>query len=596
MTSLLTLVLIWVLGALLSFGVDLNFVEAGVLLLLCFGKRLMLGRWFDGVERYGSRLARRTGLAIGLAFLLPILIRVALLPWAPVPEPWVPDEFSHLLLADTLAHGRLVNPMHPLWMHFETINELTYPVYASVYFPGLGAVMALGQLLGHPWIGVLLSSGGMCAALLWMLYGFLPPRWALLGAALAVLRWGALSYWVNSYWGGTVTAIAGALVLGAYARLRSRSTVKLGIVLATGLVWLAYTRPLEGFVLAVPVVAALAWHYLRTKSRSELLRVAVPAAAVCGVGLAALGVYFQAITKNPFLMPYRVYQAMYGWPRTLPWDHLKPPPFRNFNMQLCYELERCQQSQKIGLPGIEFATLHLGPIWKFFLGPALTLPLLWSRRCWRGWRTRLPLVCLIASMAVGGIIVAYPHYLAPIAGCFLVLIVRSIRTLRLWRRRAGRTGLSLSRAVVATCLIMLPVRAFVDSTTIPSDMPAYHIFSALGSGEGVVRANLLKRLNAIQGRHVVFVQYHRQVYIVTEWVFNGADIDSQKVIWAQDMGPERNQEVLRYYPDRRFWLVRADDAPDEILPYRPELSRVVARPILAEVCPTWPKVHSKRRR
>lgn len=593
MTEFLTGLFLLIQGVLLCLKVDLNFVEAGLLLLLClFGRRLLLGRWFDTIEKCASRLSRRTALAIALAFLLPILIRTAFLPWAPVPAPWISDEFSHLLIADTLAHGRLVNPMHPLWAHFETIHEITRPVYASVYFPGLGAVMALGQLLGHPWIGILLSSGAMCAALLWMLYGFLPPRWALLGGAIAILRWGALSIWVNSYWGGTVAAAAGALVLGSYARLRHRPTVKLGVVLGIGLVWLAYTRPLEGFVMAAPAVAAIAW---RTR-RSGLLRFALPAAVVCGAGLVALGVYFKAITKDPFTTPYRLNQAMYGWPLTLPWQRTSAPHFRNFNMQLYYEYERCAQFEKTGLAGIERSTAHLAPIWRFFLGPAMMLPLFWTWRSWCGPKVRIPLVCLIASMAVGAAIVAYPHYIAPAAGCWLVLSVQSLRALRLRGRQTSRTGVALTRAVVMTCAIMLPVRAFFDSTAIPPASPASRMFSAQGPGEGIARERLLRRLSATEGRHVVFVQYNRQFFTDTEWVYNGADIDSQKVIWVQDMGPEQNQEVLRYYRDRRFWLVKPDDAADRILPYRPELSRIFARPIRAEVCAQAPEIHSIRRR
>ena len=54
---------------------------------------------------------------------------------------------------------------------------------------------------------------------------------------------------------------------------------------------------------------------------------------------------------------------------------------------------------------------------------------------------------------------------------------------------------------------------------------------------------------------------------VWEWVYNTADIESQKVIWAQDMGPAKNQELIDYYKDRRVWLLYADERPPKLAPY-----------------------------
>src|ERR1700691_265712 len=92
------------------------------------------------------------------AMLLPLALRLALLPWLPPPEALYHDEFSHLLVADTLAAGRLANPPHTLWRHLETIYILQHPTYSSIYPIGQGFILAVGKVLtGNVWGGVLLA-------------------------------------------------------------------------------------------------------------------------------------------------------------------------------------------------------------------------------------------------------------------------------------------------------------------------------------------------------------------------------------------------------------------------------------------------------
>ena len=216
--------------------------------------------WGDLWQRFLgalSALARhKTLCCIGLGALV-LIVRAALLPIWPMPRPIIYDEFSYLLQADTFAHGRLTSPTHPLWQFFESTYILQQPTYASRFPPAQALALAAGQLLfGHPWFGVWLSVGLLAAALCWALQGWLPPGWALLGAFIG-LDLCLFSYWMNSYWGGAVAAIGGALLIGAWPRITRAKRWRYAWLFGIGAVIVILARPFEGSLLVVPALVAL---------------------------------------------------------------------------------------------------------------------------------------------------------------------------------------------------------------------------------------------------------------------------------------------------------------------------------------------------
>jgi hypothetical protein len=69
------------------------------------------------------------------------------------------------------------------------------------------------------------------------------------------------------------------------------------------------------------------------------------------------------------------------------------------------------------------------------------------------------------------------------------------------------------------------------------------------------------------GKQLVIVHYGPQHSPHLEWVNNLADVDGEKIVWARDMGSAGNEELLRYFKDRRVWRIDADDPTPKLETY-----------------------------
>ena len=491
-----------------------------------------------------------------------------------IPEPRIHDEFSYLLAADTFAHGRATNPPHALWKHFETVHVIQHPTYASKYPPAQGLVLALGQVVfGHPIVGVWLSVGLACTAICWMLAGWCPLRWAWIGGLLAVVRlvfsgppfFGGLestAYWSQSYWGGAVGALGGALVFGALPRIMKKQRPRDALWLAIGLAILANSRPFEGLVVSIPVMAVLGIWMVRTRRISWpilLRRVVLPAVLFLLSTASLMGYYNYMVTGKPFLLPYQVHESIYGVAPVFLWQPLKDEPVYN-HQSLCdlhkgwsCDWYRTQQSFSGWLM---VSTWKIASVWMFFIGilfiPFMAaMPQMWHRR-------RVKFALGIIALMIAALLVetwALPHYAAPVACLFFLLLVESLRQARFAQWRGKPVGKPLLRAILPALLM----------SAITSFAVAQHLTPA---GWYLERARLLRELDQGRDRHLVMVRYGPNHSPHRQWIYNRADIDAAKVVWAWEMGPQADKELLDYFKDRRVWLLKADQLPPHLTPYR----------------------------
>jgi hypothetical protein len=372
-------------------------------------------------------------------------------------------------------------------------------------------------------------------------------------------------YWTNSYWGGSVAASGGALLLLGIGINRARQAPLAGVVFAFGVLLLFWTRPYEGGVFTLMVLIVFA-RELWSKRRASVFAAAL---AVLAIGGAWTCYDNQAITGKPFRLPYREHVRQYD--TTPAWWFLPMHP------EPAYSHPRLAAVS--GLHGLDAQHYQPGkPWWQLFgigliaslwavrssLGPAILLTLLipvaWRDPLYR----KMAIVAGVFLLALSVETWHQEHYGAPVWAALALMIA-------VWAERAWNLRIRKLRVGVALVLLALASPA-IAAIAVHSPVSRLLKINRVGWDPNwpYRRAALIERLSKLDRRQLVIVRYPApDWHIMEEWVYNGADIDGERVVFAHDLGTEQDRALLDYYPDRTALLLTFESVSgqEHIEPY-----------------------------
>lgn len=514
------------------------------------------------------------------------------------PVAHVQDELSYTVAADTYAHGKLTNPTPAHFEHFEVAHVLMEPSYISKYPPLQGMFMALGQVVfGQQIFGVWLSCGFFAAALFWMLSVWTRREWAIVGAISAILFLGINSYWAQSYWGGMIAAAGGALFFGGFRRFFQDFKTSSIILMVFGGIVLVNSRPFEGTVTMIPALIFLLVWFVRDRKiqfSQKIRRVVLPGLLVGGIAISAMCYQYYRVTGNPFTLPYSVHHAQY-YPTPLfsfqPINHsaTKGNPrirqvFEKYTMPPILE-----SMLEMGLPdstvlrsvyGFIYLNLAL-PL--FFFSPLLLLIFYFSVPMAikkDRWFLLMAVTIIFTFLGISvGVWWDQFHYAAPLTAIFFLFLCEGFRSFF----ESGKDKRQQIKILLTFFFMILGSVVYLQ-ILMHSQMKMKEDFSAdrilltdslanqtkvkikLPFRATFFKDEMEKIVDKLPDRYIAIVSYAPNFDFHDEIVFNKADIENAKMIWAHDLGEEKNKSLLDYYTNRKILHIKISDGGIDIEP------------------------------
>lgn len=512
------------------------------------------------IERIGSRAGFRSAL-IATCLALALYLAVGYIGGRGF-TPHLHDEFAYIFQARTFALGRLSLPAPPIPEFFESFHLLTEKVYASKYPPGQALVMLPGVLLGFP----ILMSAMLSAGSLLLFYLIVKPlqnrECALI--CLVVFALSPLQIQLAAIHLSHTSSLFFLLLfvyLSGIAREKHKGLCAFSAGAALGIAFLV--RPVTALAVGGPFVIWDIWTTIkdaepakiRIKKIVHIFSSAFAFMLIAGL----LFAYNFAVMGDPLSFPWVEYAEKY-----IPMDAL------GFHQD---------QGPQTALQ------LNLSPLMTEFNRDYVE-PLKRQYSFWRAvrqfWFQRLPdtiymsddSFCLAAFLPFAFVVPLTSKEKVFLASAFSLFFAHFFYY----------GGIPRYHFEVVPILIYFFVKgALIFSRTLVTNAsPFLQRFILFHLMSGVIVAlpyNLLNEFNSKRyftryhaefrelvrrlddSPKLIFVRYKPEHEYHYDLINNEPDLKNSKAIYVHDMG-ERNQELMRVFPDRSFY--RFDEAKWEI--------------------------------
>jgi hypothetical protein len=275
----------------------------------------------------------------------------------------------------------------------------------------------------------------------------------------------------------------------------------------------------------------------------------------------------KSVTGSWTTLPYQLSQYQYGVPASLtfqpnpvPHRELTPQQELEYKSQLAFRATD-KETLTSYLLRLEYRVRYYR---FFFLAPLfLAIPAFCIAAVREFRYAWVLLTLLIFALGINFFPAFQLHYLGAVTCLFVLISAAGLREISRWSPEAARLVLFLC---AIHFIFWYGLHLFEDHEFAVA-MMNYETWDSINHHNPQRRILVNGQLAEIPGQILIFVRYSPRHIFQEEWVYNEADIDAARIVWARDLGPQENDKLRALYPSREVFLLEPDLTPPRLSPY-----------------------------